>query len=67
MKGEYICTIDNYHQDADIIDYATSELPSEHKSFNLIELVNGQYASIQTIEHVFLIIFNTNRTKSTRF
>ena len=44
MKGEYICTLDNYHGDADIIDYSTSEIPSEHKSFNLIELYNGQYA-----------------------
>ena len=44
MKGTYICTIDNYHQDPDVIDYATSENPAEHKSHNLIELVNGQYA-----------------------
>tara|TARA_Y100000287_G_scaffold104167_1_gene83365 strand:- start:76 stop:447 length:372 start_codon:yes stop_codon:yes gene_type:complete len=44
MKGEYICTLDNYHGDADIIDYSTAEMPSEHKSFNLIELYNGQYA-----------------------
>ena len=27
-----------------IADYATSENPAEHKSHNLIELVNGQYA-----------------------
>jgi hypothetical protein len=44
MKGKYICTIDNYHQDCDMIDYATSENPAEHKSHNLIELNNGQYA-----------------------
>jgi len=44
MKGTYVCTIDNYHQDPDVIDYATSENPAEHKSHNLIELVNGQYA-----------------------
>jgi hypothetical protein len=43
MKGTYICTIDNYHQDPDTVDYATSENPAEHKSHNLIELVNGQY------------------------
>ena len=35
--------IDNYHQDADAIDYSTSENPSEHKSHNLIELDNGQF------------------------
>ena len=44
QKGTYICTIDNYHQDPDVIDYATSENPAEHKSHNLIELNNGQYA-----------------------
>ena len=44
QKGTYICTIDNYHQDPDTIDYATSENPAEHKSHNLIELENGQYA-----------------------
>jgi hypothetical protein len=44
QKGTYICTLDNYHQDPNVIDYATSENPDEHKSFNLIELHNGQYA-----------------------
>jgi hypothetical protein len=44
IKGTYICTLDNYHQDPDAIDYATSENPSEHKSHNLIELENGQFA-----------------------
>ena len=43
QMGTYVCTIDNYHQDPDTIDYATSENPSEHKSHNLIELDNGQY------------------------
>ena len=44
QTGTYICTIDNYHQDPDAVDYATSENPSEHKSHNLIELDNGQFA-----------------------
>ena len=44
QTGTYVCTIDNYHQDADAIDYSTSENPSEHKSHNLIELDNGQFA-----------------------
>ena len=43
MHGSYICTLDNYHADADVIDYTTSEEPSEHKSFNLLELDNGQF------------------------
>ena len=44
MKGKYVCTLDNYHPDVDKIDYSTSETPEEHKSFNLIELNNGQFA-----------------------
>ena len=28
----------------DYVDWATSENPAEHKSHNLIELRNGQYA-----------------------
>ena len=43
QTGTYICTIDNYHQDPDAIDYSTSEQPAEHKSHNLIELDNGQF------------------------
>ena len=44
QKGTYVCTIDNYHRDPDMVDWATSENPAEHKSHNLIELENGQYA-----------------------
>jgi hypothetical protein len=43
MRGQYIATLDNYHVHADEIDYSTSEQPEEHKSFNLLELENGQY------------------------
>ena len=43
-RGQYECTLDNYHSDPDVIDYSTSEVPEEHKSFNLIELDNGQFA-----------------------
>ena len=44
MNASYICTLDNYHADCDTIDYSTSEIPQEHKSFNLLELDNGQFA-----------------------
>ena len=44
QSGTYICTLDNYHQDVDAVDYSTSENPAEHKSHNLIELDNGQFA-----------------------
>lgn len=43
LMGTYICTLDNYHVSTDEIDYSTSEVPAEHKSFNLLELENGQY------------------------
>ena len=44
IKGQYICTLDNYHSEIDEVDASTSEMPDEHKSFNLIELENGQFA-----------------------
>ena len=42
--GKYIITIDNYHDEPDTPDYSTAETPSEHKSHNLIQLNNGQFA-----------------------
>ena len=47
VKGIYICTLDNYHNSPDVIDYSTSEIPEEHKSFNLLQLDNGQYCLYQ--------------------
>lgn len=44
IKGTYICTLDNYHADQNGVDYSTSEQPSEHKAYNLLELENGQFA-----------------------
>ena len=43
QKGTYIATLDNYHADVNAIDYSTAETPDEHKSFNLLELNNGQF------------------------
>jgi len=45
MKGTYVCTLDGYHADPDGVDYSTSEQPSEHKAYNIVELANGQYAA----------------------
>lgn len=45
IKGTYMFTLDNYHAQTDEIDYSTAEVPEEHKSFNVIELENGQYAA----------------------
>ena len=44
LKGTYMFTLDNYHPDPDRVDYSTAEVPDEHKSFNCLELENGQYA-----------------------
>lgn len=43
LHGTYLFTLDNYHTHNDEIDYSTSEVPQEHKSFNCLELENGQY------------------------
>lgn len=45
VKGTYLFTLDNYHAQGDEADYSTAEVPEEHKSFNVIELENGQYAA----------------------
>lgn len=45
MPATYLFTLDNYHSDIDGVDYSTSEQPSEHKSMNVLELANGQYAA----------------------
>lgn len=44
MLGSYVFTLDNYHPDVNIINTSVSEKPAEHKSHNVIELENGQYA-----------------------
>lgn len=43
MNATYIATLDNYHSIGDEVDWSTTEKPSEHKSFNLLELENGQF------------------------
>lgn len=43
--GDYVFTIDNAHRDQSIIDTNFSEQDPEHKSFNVVELDNGQFAA----------------------
>jgi hypothetical protein len=43
--GEYMFTIDNAHPDNSVLDINFSEHDPEHKSFNVIKLDNGQFAS----------------------
>ena len=44
MHGEYLFTLDNYHNDVDTVDTNVSEDPQEHKSHNCILIENGQFA-----------------------
>jgi len=43
--GDYMFTVDNASPDLNIIDTSYSEWPEDHKSFNFIQLDNGQYAA----------------------
>ena len=43
--GKYLFTIDSCHADTNILNVNYSEVPEEHKSFNIIELDNGHYAA----------------------
>lgn len=43
--GKYLFTIDNAHSDKSTIDINFSEHDPEHKSFNIIQLDNGQFAA----------------------
>jgi hypothetical protein len=42
--GEYVFTIDSCNPDPRITDFTFSETPEEHKSYNLLQLDNGQFA-----------------------
>jgi hypothetical protein len=44
-EGNYLFTVDHAAPDFNIIDTSYSEWPEDHKSFNFIELNNGQYAA----------------------
>jgi len=44
-QGNYMFTVDNASPDLNILDTGYSEWPEDHKSFNFIELDNGQYAA----------------------
>jgi hypothetical protein len=45
VAGDYLFTIDSFNGDRSRADISFSETPDEHKSFNIIELQNGQYAA----------------------
>lgn len=52
--GNYLFTIDNCSPDPNLFDTNYSEWPEDHKSFNFIELDNGQYAAQPNNRTIFL-------------
>ena len=44
-SGSYMFTVDHSSPDSNILDTSYAEWPEDHKSFNFIELDNGQYAA----------------------
>lgn len=52
--GNYMFTVDNASPDPNIIDTTYAEWPEDHKSFNFIELDNGQYAAQPNNRTIFL-------------
>jgi hypothetical protein len=53
-EGNYLFTVDHSSPDLNIIDTSYSEYPEDHKSFNFIELANGQYAAQPNNRCIFL-------------
>ena len=43
--GEYLFTIDNCHSDVNTLNSGYSEVPEEHKSFNILGLDNKHFAA----------------------
>jgi hypothetical protein len=43
--GDYLFTLDHCAPDLNILDTSYAEWPEDHKSFNFIQLENGQYAA----------------------
>ena len=52
--GNYMFTVDNASPDLNTLDTSYSEWPEDHKSFNFIELENGQYAAQPNNRCLFL-------------
>lgn len=44
-NGKYMFTIDSCHSEPNELNVSLSETPNEHKSFNIIQLDNGQFAA----------------------
>ena len=44
-EGTYMFTIDSCHADSNLLNTTFSELPTQHKSFNILKLDNGYFAA----------------------
>jgi hypothetical protein len=53
-EGEYMFTVDHSAPDPNILDTSYAEWPEDHKSFNFIQLDNGQYAAQPNNRCLFL-------------
>lgn len=53
-EGNYLFTVDNSAPDPNVLDTTYAEWPEDHKSFNFIELYNGQYAAQPNNRCIFL-------------
>lgn len=53
-QGNYLFTVDNASPDPNLFDTTYSEVAEDHKSFNFIELDNGQYAAQPNNRTLFL-------------
>ena len=53
-SGDYMFTVDNGFSDPNTIDTTYAEWPEDHKSFNFIQLENGQYAAQPNNRCIFL-------------
>jgi hypothetical protein len=53
-NGDYLFTVDSAAPDLNIIDTGSSEDPEDHKSFNFIQMNNGQYAAQPNNRCIFL-------------
>ncbi len=53
-EGKYLFTVDNSFPDPNIIDTTYSEVAEDHKSFNFLELDNGQFAAQPNNRTIFL-------------
>jgi len=53
-QGTYMFTVDNSFADPNVLDTTYAEWPEDHKSFNFIQLDNGQYAAQPNNRTIFM-------------